>query len=199
MATDAASNTLQKVANEFESEVLAGLEEATAQANAKLEAAKKEATASVSKISETGVRQSESLRRQIIGAAEMGARNLQLRALEAAVNEAVDAALSRIPELSASDYEKSMARLLEEGIKAMGGEATVFCGAKDEKLVASLLKKLAKEGAKVKLEAKPIDTIGGVVLAAPSGEVRFDNTFEARLERVRPILRKEVAALLSGS
>ena len=45
---------------------------------------------------------------------------------------------------------------------------------------------------------KTLSSIGGIVLATPDRAIRFDNTFEARLERLRPQLRKEVAGLLSG-
>jgi len=41
--------------------------------------------------------------------------------------------------------------------------------------------------------------MGGVVLTTSDGSIRFDNTFEARLERTKPTLRKDVAAILAGA
>jgi V/A-type H+-transporting ATPase subunit E len=49
------------------------------------------------------------------------------------------------------------------------------------------------------LSEDSIETIGGIVLSNADGTVKFDNTFESRLERMRPALRKEVAGILTSS
>jgi len=71
----AASDTLGKVSGEFEAEVMADLEAGQRDALSRIESARKEATEAVSKILETSVKQAESSKRQIIGAAELAARN----------------------------------------------------------------------------------------------------------------------------
>ena len=158
---------------------------------------RKQTEEAVSKIIVTGVKQSESVKRQIIGAAELEARNIQLKALEKAVNSAFDSAIEAISEEKGASYEKAMARLIQEGLDVIGLKARVQCSSKDKSAVAAAVKRLSGKE-KVSMDEDPIDTIGGVVLASPDGSVRFDNTFEARLERMRPILRKEVAAILTG-
>lgn len=195
--TNAASDTLEKVAGEFETEVLADLGAGRKETLAKIESVRKEASESVAKILETSVKQSESVKRQIIGAAELQARNAQLKALERTVNGAFELASKRISESSGASYESAMQRLVQEGLDVIGGKAKVQCASKDAKAVASAVKKLGSS-AKVTLDDERIETTGGVVLTTPDGSVRFDNTFEARIERMRPTLRKEVAAILAG-
>ncbi len=194
----AASDTLAKVSGEFEAEVLAEIESGKRDDLAKIESARKETEGGVAKILETGAKQAESVKRQIIGAAELEARNAQLKALEAAVNDAFEQATKALGGSSGADFDRAVAGLIQEGLDVIGSRAKVQCASKDRRLVAGAIKRIG-ERAKLTLDDEPIETIGGVVLSTPDGTVRFDNTFEARLERMRPTLRKEVAAVLTGA
>jgi len=193
----AAADTLEKVSGEFESEVLADLENGRKEILAKVESVRKEAAESVAKIIETSIKQSESVKRQIIGAAELQARNAQLKSLEKAINESFERATEKIASSGGAEYERALERLIQEGLDVIGPKANVMCAAKDRRAVASAVKNLSK--AKITLEDETVETIGGVIVATPDRSVRFDNTFEARLERMRPTLRKDVAALLTGT
>lgn len=195
----AAADTLEKVSDEFESEVLADLQEGRGQALALVESARREALEAVTKIFQTGTKQAESLKRQIVGAAELEVRNSQLEAMEDAVNEAFRTAVRSIPKTPPARYEKSIIKLIEEGVDAMGPKASVTCSANDRRIVASAVRKLNRGRVKLAVDPKDLSTVGGVVLTTADGSVRFDNTFEARLERMKPALRKEVAALLTRS
>lgn len=194
----AASDTLDKVSGEFETEVLTDLEAGRAETLSKIEAVRKETDQAVAKILETSEKQAESVKRQIIGAAELGARNAQLRSLETAVTEVFDQAARRASSVSGAAQEKALAALIQEGLDVIGQRAKVQCASKDRKAVANAIKTLGAKG-RLSLDEREVDTIGGVVLTAPDGSVRFDNTFEARLERMRPTLRQEVASVLTGS
>ncbi len=193
----AAADTLEKVSGEFQSEALADLDAGRSETLARVESVRKETEAAVAKIIETGVKQAESVKRQIIGAAELESRNAQLRSLERAINGTFELAASKISGSSGSSYEKAITGLIEEGVAVIGPKAKVQCASKDKKAVLAAIKK-AEGRAKVTFDDEPIETMGGVVLSTPDGAVRFDNTFEARLERMKPVLRKEVAAILTG-
>jgi V/A-type H+-transporting ATPase subunit E len=194
----AASDTLEKVSGEFEAEVLADLESGRREASAAVELARKETEEAVAKILETGSKQAESVKRQIIGAAELETRNAQLKSLERAVNSTFDAATKEITAMTGARQNEAIGRLIQEGIDVIGARAKVSCAPKDKRAVAAAIKRLGPK-AKISLDEKPIEAMGGVVLTTPDGAVRFDNTFEARLERMKPTLRKEVAAVLTGS
>ncbi len=194
----AASDTLEKVSGEFEGEVLADLESGKTEALAKVASAMREAKQAVAKILETGAKQAESVRRQVVGAAELETRNAQLRSLEKAVNETFELAAKQISGASGSSQEKAVSRLIEEGIEVIGPRAKVQCSSKDRIAVSSAIKKLGSK-AKIALDDEPIETMGGVILTTQDGSVRFDNTFEARLERMKPTLRREIAAVLTGA
>ncbi len=175
---------------------MADLEGGKNEALARVEASRKETAEAVSKILETSVKQAESVKRQVIGAAELDARNSQLKSLERAVTQVFDSAVEQISGLSGAAHEKSLARLIEEGLEVIGPKARVQCASKDKKAVAAAIRKIGGE-AKLTLDDETVNSIGGVVLLTSDGSVRFDNTYEARLERMKPTLRKQVADLLT--
>jgi V/A-type H+/Na+-transporting ATPase subunit E len=195
----AASNTLEKVSEEFETEVLGDLQEGRLQALAVLETARREATEAVSKMLEGSVKRAEAVKRQIIGAAELEVRNTQLKVLEKSVSEAFEVAVKEVSAKSGASRDTSFAALIKEGVDVIGQRAHIQCAPKDRTAVAAAIRRLKLPGAKLTVDDKGIDTIGGVVLLSPDGAIRFDNTFEARLERMRPALRKDVAGILTGS
>jgi len=196
--SNATADTLQKVAGEFEGEVLAEMQEGREQSLKLIQASKKETLEAVSKILETGTKQAEALKRQIIGAAELEARNSQLKVLEEAVEEVFSSAVAQISKLDDKRYDAALKKLLTEAIGVIGPNALVSTNSKDAKDVFSIAKGIKGEKTRLTPGDKRLETIGGVVLATPDRSVRFDNTFEARLERLRPILRKDVAAILNS-
>jgi len=196
--SNATADTLQKVAGEFEGEVLAEMQEGREQSLKLIQASKKETLEAVSKILETGTKQAEALKRQIIGAAELEARNSQLKVLEEAVEEVFSSAVAQISKLDDKRYDAALKKLLTEAIGVIGPNALVSTNSKDAKDVFSIAKGIKGEKARLTPGDKRLETIGGVILATPDRSVRFDNTFEARLERLRPILRKDVAAILNS-
>jgi len=194
----ATTDTLEKVSGEFESELLAELQKGKEQALSTVKLSRRETRVAVTKILDASVKQAESLKRQIIGAAELETRNAQLRTLEKAVVEVFDVAVKELQEESGPRHEKSMALLLREGLEVIGPKAKVYCNSNDRRVVSAAMRKLGGTQSKLVLEEKSIDTIGGIVMSSMDGSVRFDNTFEARLERMKPTLRMEVSTVLTS-
>jgi V/A-type H+-transporting ATPase subunit E len=193
---EAARSTLQKVSDELQKEVLSDLEGGRDQSLALVDSAVRETAEAVSKIRETSTKQAELLKRQILGSAELESRNFQLRTVEEEVNGIFEDAIKGVSEIPTTQYEEALSRLINEGVRLIGSKATVSCSSKDRKTATAVIKKLNKGDVKLTLDEKSIETFGGVVLTSPDGTVSFDNTFEARLERMKQVLRKDVASLL---
>ncbi len=174
------------------------LEDGKREARKRLLEVRRETEEAVAKIKETSTKQADSLKRQILGSAELESRNMQLRALEESVNEVFADALGRLSETSPQAREKSLTALIREGVVIIGGHANVTCSERDRKVVSAIIKNMNKGSTKLALDDANLETLGGVVLSSPDGAVKFDNTFEARLERLRPLLRKQVAEILTG-
>ncbi len=160
----ATADTLEKVSREFEAELLAELQEGRGEALSTVESSRREAKVIVTKTLETSVKQGDSLRRQVIGAAELEARNVQLKALEKAVVEVFEAVMKELEEGSGARYEASLTQLVREGLEVIGPGARICCRSKDRIAVSAALRKLGGRQSKLVLEEKGIDTIGGVVI-----------------------------------
>jgi V/A-type H+/Na+-transporting ATPase subunit E len=195
-----AEHTIKKVADEATKELLAELEQGREGAENAVSGRLEQASVEVQKIKEQQVRQAEALKRQIIGAAEMNARNKSLQIIEESLDTAFSQGSRKLEARTKDEhYEKIMKKLLTEAMDQVGGEEFVVqVSLSDHKVAKKVALELAKErGVKIEVAKDPIKTIGGVKLASSDGYVMFDNTFEARLERLRPALRKQVAQLFS--
>jgi len=192
--------TVKKVNDEALGEILESLEEGR---TAALDAAKKrmeEVLNETQKISDRQQRQAETLRRQIIGGAEMMVRNQSLQIIEDNLNAAFASTIQKLEATTKSEeYEMSLKRMVTEGIEQVGGNDFVVTGnSRDQELLQRVIDRLSKERKSIVIQRGPTrlaNSIGGVTISSGDGYVTFDNTYEARLERLKPTLRKEIAQL----
>jgi V/A-type H+-transporting ATPase subunit E len=89
-----------------------------------------------------------------------------------------------------SNYSKLMTRLLEESTNALGTtDVIIYTNSKDRDVVKPLLSKLS--GAE--LSSDIIECLGGVEVKSRDGSMTFNNTIDATIERMKPLIRKEIA------
>ncbi len=161
-----------------------------------------ETIAEVQRIIDQQERHADALKRQIIGAAEMSARNKSLEIVEDNLNKSFEEAMKKLKAASESQgYEKVLRALVLEALDQVGGESFVLhSNSRDQKTLKKIAEMVSKEkNVKISIDASPLEkTIGGVVVNSSDGYVTFDNTFEARLERLKPSLRKQIAQIFSG-
>lgn len=195
--------TVRKVSDEALNEMLQTIEESKAAALDVVSRKMNEAQVEAARIADQQKRQAEALKRQIIGSAEMTARNQTLEIVEENLNAAFSQALKKL-EFMASDpsYEQILSSMILEGIEEVGGkEFIISANVRDQQVVQRVIDRVSAEN-KVKISRGPTllgNSIGGVTIASADGFVIFDNTYEARLERVKPALRKQIAKLFEES
>lgn len=136
---------------------------------------------------------------------ELAAVPLQRRRMElVARQEAIDAVFhDGLDALRARDYDApaAIARLALAAARDMQRTALVLRVAEPDQHVLddALLDRLSQDappGASFQRGDPLPDTAGGVLVQTPDGREFFDNTFEARLHRLRESLRNTVAAHL---
>ena len=192
--------TVSKVSDEALAEILKSLEEGRVAALSVGRAKMEEAGSESQKISDHEQRQAEALRRQIIGGAEMAARNKSLQIIEENLNAAFGSAIQKLEATTNSpDYELILKKMVLEGMEQVGGSDFVVTGnSRDQELLQRLVDQLSKENKGIRVQrgsTRISKSIGGVTVTSGDGYVTFDNTFEARLERLKPSLRKQIAQL----
>ena len=144
------------------------------------------------KIISDGKKEANKIEKQIIGSSELEVRNKQLLLLEEGVDKVFSKALDQIANTDRSgDYANLIKTLLDESTKILGTtEVTVFTNAKDKDVVQSALSKFSK----AELSSDTIDCLGGIIIKSKDGTMTFDNTIDARIDRFKPLIRKEIAS-----
>ena len=69
-------------------------------------------------------------------------------------------------------------------------EVIVYTNSKDKEVVQSAMSNIS--GAEMSDEL--IDCMGGVKVTSKDGSMSFDNTIDARIELLKPLIRKDIAA-----
>ena len=195
--------TVKKVSDEALNEMIQNIADSK---NAALEVVTKKMaeaqTEAVARISEQERRQAEALKRQIIGSAEMTSRNRTLEIIEDNLNSAFSQALKKLESTtSGADYERIMKSLVLEGMDEVGGnDFVISANTRDQQNLQQVIDSVSREkGVKItRSDSRLSNTVGGVVISSADGFVTFDNTYEARLERLKPELRKQIAQLFTG-
>lgn len=144
------------------------------------------------KIIADGKKEADKIEKQIIGSADIEARNKQLMALEDAVDKVFTKALDQIANSDRSgDYSNLIKSLLDESIQILGtSEIIVSTNASDKDVVQSTLSQFPGS----ELSSDTIDCLGGIIAKSKDGAMTFDNTLDARIDRLKPLIRKEIAS-----
>jgi len=183
---------IEKIVKKTEKEILLDLKNSSSDSKQTLDNSLPKLEQEFDKIISDGKKEANKIEKQIIGSSELEVRNKQLMLLEEGVDKVFSKALDQIANTDRSgDYTNLIKTLLDESTKILGTtEVTVFTNAKDKDVVKSALSKFS--GAK--LSSDTIDCLGGIIIKSKDGTMTFDNTIDARIERLKPLIRKEIAS-----
>jgi len=145
-------------------------------------------------------------RSRIESAAHLEAKRRLLAKREELIARALAMAHQRLlTALSPEERRAALERALLEAAAALGGGClTVRTNPQDAafltpQFLAELRSRLAAEGVTAEVAlGPPADISGGAVVSKEEGRVIFDNSFEARVERLQFALRNEVWQILTS-
>ena len=197
---EAFDNVVSKVVNDVKREILLSLENSHNDALEIIEKTEQETNIKAAEILQSVDKLGDTLHSKIIGNAELKARNNSLQLIEETINKIFEASLKGLVNISSNkSYDKSMKKLLEEGLDAIGGkEFNISCNTKDVDLLKNISKEIQKtRKINIELSSKNLNCMGGVQVMNSDGSVIFNNTVEVRLERFKPLLRKQISDMLT--
>ncbi|MGV7226851.1 MAG: V-type ATP synthase subunit E [Nitrosopumilus sp.] len=191
LANSSLEQTIDKILSQTEKEIASNVDSGLAESHKALEDAVPKLEGEFDKIIADGRKEADKIEKQITGAADIEARNKQLLALEDSVDKVFTNALDQIANNDRSgDYANLIKSLLDESTQILGtSEVTVFTNSKDRDVVQSALSGFPGS----ELSSDIIDCLGGVKIKSKDGSMTFDNTLDARIERLKPLIRKEIA------
>jgi V/A-type H+-transporting ATPase subunit E len=182
-------------------EVSTILAEAQARAESISQQAQTQAGAEGEAILQRARGEAKALREHTIATAQLEAQTLRLKRREQLLERAFADArqqLSAVPQ--SPDYAQIASRLLREAVERLGVDEVVVRADEETRRVFGD-RALADIGGElgVRLRAgEPLARSTGVVLETPDGHLRYDNTLETRLARMRDVLRTPVYHILMG-
>ncbi|MGC2482777.1 MAG: V-type ATP synthase subunit E family protein [Nitrososphaeraceae archaeon] len=197
--TPALDRTVDKVLAQKQEEFMTQIDSAYQEAASNLESSKGSLRSEYEKIIQGSKKQAENLKRQILGSKRLESRNQELLLIEMAVNDYFEKARERFRELPRDKEYKSMINeMIDNCISAIGTEEIIMeSNEKDSRMISEIISKKSKK-VKLSLSEKPINVIGGLRAMSADGSLTYDSTLELRMERLKPLIRKEIVQTLRG-
>lgn len=191
VSNSALENTIDKILNQTEKNVLSNIQSSFSESQRTLDNAIPRLEQEYDKIISDGKKEADKIEKQIVGSSDLEARNKQLLALEEAIDKVFTKAIDQISNMTHSgDYSNLIKTLLDESTKILDTtKVIIYTNSKDKNVVQSLLSKYP--GAELSHET--IDCLGGITVKSKDGAMKFDNTLDARIQRLKPLIRKEIA------
>ncbi|HEY7367794.1 MAG TPA: V-type ATP synthase subunit E [Nitrosopumilaceae archaeon] len=183
--------TIDKILNQTEIEAMSSLKKSFEESLETLSKSQPSLEQEYDRIIDEGKKEAEKIEKQIIGSSDLESRNKQILLIEDSVQKVLEKAIQKIGSANRdSNYSKLMSRLLEESTNALGtSDVIVYVNSKDKDVVKPLLAKFS--GAE--LSQDTIDCLGGVEIKSKDGSMTFNNTIDATIDRMKPLIRKEIA------
>jgi len=182
---------IDKILEKTEKEILSDLKNSSSDSKQTIDNSLTKLEQEYDKIISDGNKEADKIEKQIIGSSDLEARNKQLTTVEESIDKVFTKALDEIANADRNDdYSKLIKSLFDESTKILGTtEIVVFTNSKDKDIVQSLL----SEYPGAELSSETIDCLGGVKIKSKDGTMAFDNTIDAKVERLKPLIRKEIS------
>ncbi len=200
MSLNSLERTIDQVLSQKESALISEIDSALQNSLKNLESSKTSLQVEYDNIIESSKKQAENLKRQIIGSSTLNARNRELVTIESAINDIFNEAKEKLAESNdEKNYEKLLAKMIEDSAAKLGSEIVVQCNKNDLKLV----KKISSQESidkkmKITVSGDVIDILGGIKATSVDGTMTLDNTLDSSIESLKPLIRKDIVQLLRG-
>ena len=144
------------------------------------------------KIISDGKKEADKIEKQIVGSADLESRNKSLLIVQESADRVLEKAKEKIANMERnSEYSNLITKLLTEATSALNtSDVIVYTNSKDKDIVQSAISNIS--GAELSNDL--IDCMGGVKVTSKDGSMSFDNTLNSRIELLKPLIRKDIAA-----
>ena len=194
--------TINKVISQAEADFITQIDSSFQESLKNLAASRTKLEAEYNRILEGARKQGDNLKRQIVGSSRLSARNRQLVLIERAVNDTFEKAKTILASSNKENsYRLLMRKILKDSVMMIDSDQVIVeCNKNDIELVEKAISDSFKDNNKIKIKMSdhPLNAIGGIRLTSADGSMTFDNTLDSRIERLKPLIRKNIAQMLRG-
>lgn len=194
--------TINKVISQAEADFITQIDSSFQESLKNLAASRTKLEAEYNRILEGARKQADNLKRQIVGSSRLSARNRQLVLIESAVNDTFEKAKTILASSNKENsYRLLMRKILKDSVMMIDSDQVIVeCNKNDIDLVKEAISDSFNDNNKIKIKISdhPLNAIGGIRLTSADGSMTFDNTLDSRIERLKPLIRKNIAQMLRG-
>ncbi|MGZ5501136.1 MAG: V-type ATP synthase subunit E [Nitrososphaeraceae archaeon] len=193
--------TIDQVITNKESELLTQLNKSYLESIKNIDLSKSRIEGEYENIISNAEKKAENLKRQVIGSSKLSARNKELVLLEQAVNDVYVKAKEKLLSYSEEpNYRNMLIKTLDESIPNLGTyDIIIECLKRDAEFFKKQIEPLSQKfNKKIKLQSNLKNSLGGFKVKSSDGTVTLDNTIDSRIERLKPLIRKNIAHILRG-
>jgi V/A-type H+-transporting ATPase subunit E len=194
--------TINKVISQAEADFITQIDSSFQEALKNLAASRTKLEAEYNRILEGARKQGDNLKRQIVGSSRLSARNRQLVLIESAVNDTFEKAKKILASSNKENsYRLLMRKILKDSVTMIDSDQVIVeCNKNDSELVEKAISDSFNDNnkKKIKMSDHPLNAIGGIKVTSADGSMTFDNTLDSRIERLKPLIRKNIAQMLRG-
>jgi V/A-type H+/Na+-transporting ATPase subunit E len=191
--------TIDQVITKKESELLSQLNNTYLESINNLELSKSQLDLEYKNIISGAEKKADVLKRQVSGSSKLSSRNKELILLEQSVNDVFNKAKEKfLLNTDESHYKNLLIKMLDESIPNIGTSGIIIeCMEKDADFFRQQIEgSSAKYNKKIKLDSTLKNTLGGFRIKSTDGTITLDNTLDSRIERLKPLIRKNIANIL---
>jgi V/A-type H+/Na+-transporting ATPase subunit E len=198
-STTPLERTIDQVITKKESELLSQLNNSYLESTTNLDLSKSQLELEYKHIISNAEKKADTIKRQVIGSSKLSSRNKELVLLEQAVNHVFDKAKEKLSlQLDDANYKNLLIKMLDESIPNIPTSGIVVeCLEKDAGFFKQQIEGITtKYNKKIKLETNLKNSLGGFKLKSTDGTITLDNTIDSRIEKLKPLIRKNIATIL---
>jgi V/A-type H+-transporting ATPase subunit E len=193
--------TIDQVITKKESELLTQLNETYLESINNIDLSKSQIEGEYENIISNAAKKAENLKRQVSGSTKLSVRNKELVLLEQAVNAVYGKAKEKLLSYSEDpNYRNLLIKFLDESIPNLGTyDIIIECLKKDIEFFKKQIESFSiKYNKKIKVQGNLKNSLGGFKIKSSDGTITLDNTIDSRMERLKPLIRKNIAQILRG-
>ena len=193
--------TINQVLTKKESELVTQLNNSYSESLNNLELSKSQLESEYANIISNAEKKADSLKRQVIGSSKLSSRNKELFLLEQAVNNVFEKSKEKLMlHIDESNYRDLLIKMLDESILNIGTAGIIIeCLEKDADFFEQQIELIrTRYNKKINLHSNLKNSLGGFKIKSTDGTITLDNTIDSRIERIKPLIRKNVAGILRG-
>lgn len=191
--------TIDQVITKKESELLTRLNDSYLESLNNLELSKSQLELEYANIISNAEKKAETFKRQVIGSSKLSSRNKELILLEQAVNDVFAKAKEKfLLHTDESIYKNLLIKMLDESIPNIATTGIVIeCLEKDADFFKQQMEGIsAKYNKKIRIQSNLKNFMGGFRIRSTDGTITLNNTIDSRIERLKPLIRKNIAHIL---